>query len=437
MCAGMTTADACEVLGISTNATSKDARRAYLKLIKRHKPEQDPEGFQRVRTAFETVFGPFQARERAAAFAVNAGPEQAVLSEPATLEVNAPGKIEIQPTIQAAASFEAASDPKAAPQSELEDEAEIDEDDDVDPDELIAEWVEEVQAGDWAKAVPKIITSLERATHSPTETSLPGDLIVFAISQLAASGDCIRARDVTQRVRQWLKVLASSRDAFSQGAQLRWVLLDELVRVETRIDYSTYQVLGQAIAADQDNATRLVQRHQIIKTTQARRDAEALVARAPTLAQAFGPLLDPAPPPAPTPRRSWGWWVAIFAIFQLVRLVGTTAESRRSTPRYEVPTPIVPARAAAYVPQPSTVDSSRVEEVGYELSNRMSGHGDGLPVEEAVQALLFGECDHAGTALAELTRLAEPLGVEARGEVKLLWAEFAGKCPGQLKLYEP
>lgn len=51
----MTFDDALQVLGIDGTASRKAARRAYLKLVKVHKPDRDPEGFQRVRAAFELI----------------------------------------------------------------------------------------------------------------------------------------------------------------------------------------------------------------------------------------------------------------------------------------------------------------------------------------------------------------------------------------------
>lgn len=47
--------EAHEVLGIDDTVEAKEARRAYLRLLKKHRPESDPEGFQRIREAHEIV----------------------------------------------------------------------------------------------------------------------------------------------------------------------------------------------------------------------------------------------------------------------------------------------------------------------------------------------------------------------------------------------
>lgn len=46
---------AFEVLGLPPGTDRKSARRAYLRLLKKHKPERDPEGFQRIREAYERI----------------------------------------------------------------------------------------------------------------------------------------------------------------------------------------------------------------------------------------------------------------------------------------------------------------------------------------------------------------------------------------------
>lgn len=51
----MTLVEARELLRIDEEATHDQVRRAYLRLVKVYKPERDPEGFRRLREAFERV----------------------------------------------------------------------------------------------------------------------------------------------------------------------------------------------------------------------------------------------------------------------------------------------------------------------------------------------------------------------------------------------
>jgi len=44
-----------EILGVSDNTTDEEIKKAYLQKIRQYSPEQNPEQFQLIRTAFEAV----------------------------------------------------------------------------------------------------------------------------------------------------------------------------------------------------------------------------------------------------------------------------------------------------------------------------------------------------------------------------------------------
>ena len=48
---------ALDTLGVTRDASEEDIRRAYLRRVKAHPPERDPEGFQRAREAYELLKG--------------------------------------------------------------------------------------------------------------------------------------------------------------------------------------------------------------------------------------------------------------------------------------------------------------------------------------------------------------------------------------------
>lgn len=58
--------EALRELGIDRGASPDQARRAYLRLLKQRKPETDPEGFRRLRGAFELLRAAFVRRDAAA-----------------------------------------------------------------------------------------------------------------------------------------------------------------------------------------------------------------------------------------------------------------------------------------------------------------------------------------------------------------------------------
>lgn len=51
------------VLGVGPDATDEDIRQAYLRKVKAHPPDRDPEAFERIRDAYELLRDP---RRRAA-----------------------------------------------------------------------------------------------------------------------------------------------------------------------------------------------------------------------------------------------------------------------------------------------------------------------------------------------------------------------------------
>ena len=53
------------VLGLQYGATSEEVRQAYFRMVRLHTPEVDPEGFKRVRAAYETLRSPRHRSELA------------------------------------------------------------------------------------------------------------------------------------------------------------------------------------------------------------------------------------------------------------------------------------------------------------------------------------------------------------------------------------
>lgn len=64
----MNTSDARALLGVDPEAGPEAIRRAYLRACKKHRPETDPEGFQRVRAAYELLSHTLSTRAAAEVF---------------------------------------------------------------------------------------------------------------------------------------------------------------------------------------------------------------------------------------------------------------------------------------------------------------------------------------------------------------------------------
>lgn len=57
--------DPYAVLGLDRTANADDVRRAYLRLVRIHTPESNPEQFKQVRAAYETLRSPLRRAELA------------------------------------------------------------------------------------------------------------------------------------------------------------------------------------------------------------------------------------------------------------------------------------------------------------------------------------------------------------------------------------
>lgn len=76
--------DPFALLGVSHRADERDARRAYIRLIRRFKPEHAPEHFQRIREAFEYVQRQLEVRQRYGWYSDDEEEEDADVSSNAT-----------------------------------------------------------------------------------------------------------------------------------------------------------------------------------------------------------------------------------------------------------------------------------------------------------------------------------------------------------------
>lgn len=66
-----------EILGLSPEARDDEIREAYLRKVKAHPPERDPEMFERIRDAYEALRDP---RRRARSLLRGADPEAPISS---------------------------------------------------------------------------------------------------------------------------------------------------------------------------------------------------------------------------------------------------------------------------------------------------------------------------------------------------------------------
>lgn len=87
--------DDLEFFGLDADATGRDLKRAYARMLKLHRPDQDPEGFRRVQEAYERLQGRLdgggERRESSAPRASDVAPNSAAAADEAPFSDPAPG----------------------------------------------------------------------------------------------------------------------------------------------------------------------------------------------------------------------------------------------------------------------------------------------------------------------------------------------------------
>lgn len=90
---------ALEALGLSGEPSEAEVRRAYLRRVKEHPPERDPEGFRRVRTAYERLKASFSPEARVTAVRVVAELPMSVLQSPVSARAEPVPQLEPAPSL--------------------------------------------------------------------------------------------------------------------------------------------------------------------------------------------------------------------------------------------------------------------------------------------------------------------------------------------------
>jgi curved DNA-binding protein CbpA len=69
------------VLGLSENAGDRQVREAYLRRVREHPPDRDPETFERIRDAYEAIRDPYRRFTRLIASVDPGAPLATLLDE--------------------------------------------------------------------------------------------------------------------------------------------------------------------------------------------------------------------------------------------------------------------------------------------------------------------------------------------------------------------
>lgn len=345
----MTFDEALAELGIAADAGPDHARRAYLRLLKTRKPEVDPQGFMRLREAYDLVKGELAMREVFLRIFTEARPLEVDASEPGGGEPDPPpppaepaeedhdaggGELEPPPPTPAEPAVDDVAGDRGAPAEE-------------------PPSVEAVQALLDAELYVPAAHELGRrldAAALDARVGAPSIHITLRILlALHAEGELEAARALHSRVRSWLHRSGQEARVIRGEAAAVWAVACELDTLPADLPKEMREIMARA-ASDGELGQAVVPLAfmQMERPTQAREVARALRTHAPVLAGAFAGALEgglkPASEPAPQRTSRWSGWVIaviIMAVLRLVMVVGkssppTPVDTSRFTPRVDV-----------------------------------------------------------------------------------------------------
>jgi hypothetical protein len=205
----MTRAEALRELGVERGANPDEIRRAYLRGVKAHRPEVDPEGFQRLRAAYERL--------------TETVPPQPPPPAPSPSTPPLPSRPEV--------AAESWNDPEAA-----------------DPRELLRRAESLIADGETAAAAECARQTLETEGYQRSTADLQEQTLGLILDFLIA-GAVLEAREIYDLLGALFTRSGGEATRISPSAIATWNLLGELVLLPDDFPQEVRAALARAVAA--------------------------------------------------------------------------------------------------------------------------------------------------------------------------------------------
>lgn len=391
----MTLDEALGELGVDREAGAPEVRKAYLRLLKTRKPDVDPEGFMRLRAAYELAT---EAMERGFAGVVT----------------TVPPRVE---EARAASAFEA--DSTSPPEPAGADEVVPREPEPV-PLKLSLDEPKEV--------APHFIAALDRARGADADRAPPSAFVMLTILKLIERGSLKTARGLVEAFDRWVASTGGAR-LLSPAAAAHYALVSELWRIRQGLPTELRAALAMALMRGD---LSLVHPDFAAFRGSDRGEAERLAIRmrdeAPALHGVFGSVLAPRHAPDPPPRASRSgnfWWLpVVLGLSGVARLISSVSSPPQAAhyAQAELPAPVL-----------STMHGFASEQArSFSGRARAVHRSDLVDVAESLRlALTIGDCVGARDEMAALRALpADTTGSLVTPLVSLESAVDA-TCPGK------
>ncbi|HVY28734.1 MAG TPA: J domain-containing protein [Polyangiaceae bacterium] len=269
-------------LGLSGTPSENDVRRAYLRQVKLHPPERDPDGFREVREAYERLQQQLRVQQVLASLPIAATPPVVPTSpEP---EMSTPPVVAAPPEV--AAELEVAAEPEGF----------------VDVPEPEMERINSALERDDPDAAAASMIELYRKPLSEAAPVPPPIFVLQTFLVLVERGGFERAR---QLLAAFDAYVSATHLSFTGEVAALWKLAQEVAAV-SELDAELASALAKGLRLG-----KLHQARHALENADARL-AEGLQPRmsrkAPTLWASVAPLLQPVPRETPNFRQGFDFW---------------------------------------------------------------------------------------------------------------------------------
>lgn len=341
----MTFDEALAELGIEGDVEPDQARRAYLRLLKIRKPETDPQGFMRLREAYDLIKPGLEWR--AVVLRTRAAPEPPAVLAPTVIAEPGPDQGAEPPAPardeEAAATPEPPSD-AAHDGEEREDEEREDEEHDDEPLEAAPANVDALlAAGEHEQAARALARIFEHALERSEDAAPAVRKALPLMLTLYASSSAEAAAALGASLFAYLRASGQEARAIRGADAARWTILRELAALSPSFPNAVRAPLAQAaMAGDLGEARSALTALQRRRPGPAAEAALLLRTRAPVMAAAVADALDPPArraarrpfsAPSPTGRSGWAFGVLAIGLVRVLVFLGSGA----TTPSYQAP----------------------------------------------------------------------------------------------------
>lgn len=403
----MGVAEAFETLGLSEpgTITAEQLKRAYLRKVRAHPPERDPDGFQRIRKAYELIqqVGTWQAHR--AARSPESVPAEVAPAEVASVEI-APAEVALVPQLAAAPQLaEDASRPAAQAEAEH-------------PIQRLGIAFNNQRWTAAANALLEIYADASRAgAVPPPQIALQIALELFATS---------RHKTARRVMEAFAAHMALGARPLNTDIASAWKLLGELADLSREVEPTLTSALAESIRSGAFHSAAPELRSEVTQHGEAEL-VERMKAHAPTLFAATWPYVprDPVRRKRRVGVSSWSVTGSLFVIFSLFKVLsGITDNPSTERPVYTAP--------AAALPAPRPIPDTRLEDLSATETAVVSDASRLHDVTSTIEQLyLTGQCDETRNVWATYVSLLVGLGPNdtARQGYAFRRAQAIAACP--------